>query len=218
MKHGLIITGGSINLAFAGSFLKEQGNAFDSVIAVDAGLRAVHALGLKPDAIVGDFDTIEPEILEKYKVRGDIAWEIHQPEKDETDTELAILTAIRMGCKTLTILGATGGRMDHGLGNIQLLYLCLSNGIEAYILDPQNRIYLLDKGRLFNKTVLWGKYISFLPFSWEVKGITLEGFKYPLCKKDIAVGTSLCISNELIEEEARLSFSSGILICVESHD
>lgn len=218
MKHGLIFTGGSIDLAFAGSFLAQQKASFDMVIAVDAGLRAVDALGLSPDAIVGDFDTIEPDILERYKKHGDITWEIHQPEKDETDTELAILTAVRMGCEKLTILGATGGRMDHAMGNIQLLYLCLSNGVPANILDSQNRIYLLDKGRSFSKSKLWGKYISFLPFTWEVKGITLEGFKYPLHKKDISIGTSLCISNELITEEAKLSFSSGILICVESHD
>ena len=63
-----------------------------------------------------------------------------------------------------------------------------------------------------------GKYISFLPLSGEVKKITLTGFKYPLYEKDIDLGTSLCISNELTGTEGAIDFKSGILICIESHD
>ena len=216
MSRCLIITGGSIDLAFAGSFLDYY--RYDSVIAVDAGLKAVSRLGLTPTAIVGDFDTVDDETLCSYRQQTDITWEIHKPEKDETDTELAIQTAIRMGSSEIIILGATGGRMDHGIGNIHLLYPCLKEGIRAYILDEKNRIYLTDQSLVFQKRELWGKYVSFLPLTWEVKGITLKGFKYPLYQKNITIGTSLCISNELIAEEASLTFSSGILICVESHD
>ena len=88
----------------------------------------------------------------------------------------------------------------------------------SYLLDEQNKVYLLDEGRDFFEETLWGKYVSFLPLTQEVKGITLTGFKYPLQEKDIEIGTSLCISNELAEEEARIQFREGVLICVESHD
>ena len=90
--------------------------------------------------------------------------------------------------------------------------------MEAYILDSQNRIYLIDGERTFKRNEAWGNYISFLPLTQEVRGITLTGFKYPLHEKDIEIGTSLCISNELAGEEGTITFTDGVLIVVESHD
>ena len=216
MRTCLVITGGPIDLDFAGSFLRER--SFHKIIAADAGLEAAKALGLVPDVIVGDLDTVEPEVLEEFKKVEYIVWEVHRPEKDETDTELALNRAMASGCGEIAVLGATGGRLDHMMGNVHLLYPCLQKGIFAYLLDKQNKVYLLDRGKDFFKETLWGKYISFLPLTQEVKGITLRGFRYPLTKKDIEIGTSLCISNELTEEEGRIEFDEGVLICVESHD
>ena len=106
MKRCLIITGGKLDLSFAGSFLEQE--TFDKIIAVDAGLEAVKALGLEPDMVVGDFDTVKPGILQYYRQKEHIIWDTHQPEKDETDTELALLKAQAMGCTHIVILGATG--------------------------------------------------------------------------------------------------------------
>lgn len=216
MKRCLIITGGKLDLSFAASFLEQE--KFHKIIAVDAGMEAAKALGLDPDMIVGDFDTVKPEILEYYRKQEHIVWDTHQPEKDETDTELALMKAQATGCTQVVVLGATGGRMDHMLGNLHLLFPCLQKGIDAYMLDAQNRIYLIDGERTFCRNELWGKYISFLPLTQEVKGITLTGFKYPLTDKDIEIGTSLCISNELAGEEGAITFRDGVLIVVESHD
>ena len=93
MKTGLIITGGSLDMAFAGWFL--QKNKTDCVISVDGGLERTKALGLCPHAVVGDFDTVDREILEEYRKKPGILWDVHRPEKDETDTELA---ALYSGC------------------------------------------------------------------------------------------------------------------------
>lgn len=218
MKTCLIVTGGKLDTAFARSFLEKE--KFDRVIAVDAGLEAVDALGLVPDYVVGDFDTVSGPVVERYRKLPFIVWEQHKPEKNETDTELARSRALTLGCGRIVFLGATGGRLDHMLGNLHALYACMESGIEAYLIDPQNRISLLDEGKTFYKTSQWGKYISFLPYTEEVKGITLTGFKYPLCKKDIRRGqeVGLCISNELAQDTAVLEFDEGILICVESCD
>lgn len=214
---GLIVTGGPIDLVFAQTFIMER--TFDRIIAVDRGLNAVSKLKLIPDAIVGDFDSADESVLKEFKSRTlDTTWEIHKPEKDETDTELAIITAIRLGCTKLILLGATGGRLDHFLGNLHLLYSSLKQGVEAAIVDERNWITVTEKERVFEADKIFGKYISFLPLSEEVKGITLTGFKYPLHKKDITIGTSLCISNELSGTTGKMEFDSGILICVESHD
>lgn len=216
MKRCLIITGGPIDLGFARSYLSGEG--FDRVIAVDRGLNAAWALGIVPDVIVGDFDSADPAALADFRRREHIVWEVHQPEKDDTDTELAIKRALAMGASHIVLLGATGGRLDHLLGNIHLLFPCLQRGVQASIVDPGNKLYLIDGEHHFKKKDVWGTYISFLPLTEDVRGITLRGFKYPLTDRDISIGTSLCISNELEDEEASITFREGVLVVVESRD
>lgn len=215
-KRALIISGGSLEEDFASAYLKDQN--FDMIIAVDSGLKGALDLGLSVDAAVGDFDSADPLTLAEGHEHREIHWEVHRPEKDETDTELALRKAMALGCEEIAVLGATGGRADHMMGNVQLLFQCLQKGVFAYLADPQNKIYLLDGEREYQKGQVWGKYISFLPLTERVYGITLEGFKYPLKDRDIEIGTSLCISNELSEERGRITFRDGVLICVEAHD
>lgn len=216
MKTCLIITGGKLDLDFAGPFCSQH--KFDKIIAVDGGLEAVKELGLIPDMIVGDFDTAEKPILEEFRSLPFIIWDVHEPEKNETDTELALRKAIAYGCTHITILGATGGRFDHMLANVFLLYGCLQQGVEACIIDPQNKIYLIQDGYTFRKSDQWGTYISFLPLLGQIKGITLRGFKYPLKDFDLDAASSRCISNELEEETGTITFRDGVAICVESCD
>ena len=98
MKQGLIITGGCLDMDFASSYIKSH--VFDTVIAVDAGLEKALKLGLHVDAAVGDFDTLSKNLWEEYRKHTEISWDVHKPEKDETDTELAITTAMKRGCQS----------------------------------------------------------------------------------------------------------------------
>ena len=213
MKRCLIVTGGTIDIAFAKDFLSQR--SYDYVIAADAGLEVLH---ISPNAVVGDLDTVDKKVLEEYQNQPDIEFEIHKPEKDETDTELALLTAARQGCEAVDILGALGGRMDHAIGNIQLMYQFFCQGMEVNIYDARNRLYLLGGHKVFHREKVYGKYISFLPMTETVEGLTLRGFKYPLQRRTIGLGTSLCISNELKREEGILELERGVLLCVEAHD
>ena len=222
MKSCLILTGGKLNLAFARSFLEKD--HFDKVIAVDGGLESAEALGITPDYIVGDFDTVSKEVTDRFRSLPFIVWEQHKPEKNETDTELAFRDALEAGCVLVDMLGATGGRLDHELSNIQLLAQGRKKGLRVTIYDAFNKIFLadaeLDLQVVFEREDLYGRYVSFLPVTETVKGITLTGFKYPLKEKDISIleNPSLCISNEVLEEKAVLTFRSGLLLCVESRD
>ena len=188
------------------------------MIAADAGLEVLRPLHISPNAVVGDLDTVDKMVLEEYQNQPDIEFEIHKPEKDETDTELALLTAARQGCEAVDILGALGGRMDHAIGNIQLMYQFFCQGMEVNIYDARNRLYLLGGHKVFHREEVYGKYISFLPMTETVEGLTLRGFKYPLQRRTIGLGTSLCISNELKREEGILELERGVLLCVEAHD
>lgn len=216
MKRCLIVTGGTIDIAFAKDFLSQR--SYDYVIAADAGLEVLRPLHISPNAVVGDLDTVDKKVLEEYQNQPDIEFEIHKPEKDETDTELALLTAARQGCEAVDILGALGGRMDHAIGNIQLMYQFFCQGMEVNIYDARNRRYLLGGHKVFHREEVYGKYISFLPMTETVEGLTLRGFKYPLQRRTIGLGTSLCISNELKREEGILELEKGVLLCVEAHD
>ena len=216
LKRCLIVTGGTIDIAFAKDFLSQR--SYDYVIAADAGLEVLRPLRISPNAVVGDLDTVDKKVLEEYQNQPDIEFEIHKPEKDETDTELALLTAARQGCEAVDILGALGGRMDHAIGNIQLMYQFFCQGMEVNIYDARNRLYLLGGHKVFHREKVYGKYISFLPMTETVEGLTLRGFKYPLQRRTIGLGTSLCISNELKREEGILELERGVLLCVEAHD
>ena len=101
MRRCLIITGGKLDLAFARSFLEKE--TFDKIIAVDGGLKAVKKLGLVPDYIVGDFDSVSNEIREEFRQYPFIVWEQHKPEKNETDTELARNRALTLSCDEIVM-------------------------------------------------------------------------------------------------------------------
>lgn len=222
MKHCLMISGGPLDLSFAEEFLKKRD--YDFIVAVDAGFSACMELGIHPDLLVGDFDTFGREKILAYQKDPSFLFDIHQPEKDETDTELAFRDVLKAGYTNVDVLGALGGRIDHEISNIHLLVQGRKKGLSVSLYDARNRIYILDsdmeKEYVFFKSRLYGKYVSFLPVTEKVNGITLKGFKYPLFKKNISIleNPSLCVSNEVEAEWAVMSFEEGILICVESRD
>lgn len=217
-----MISGGPLDRSFAKEFLKTR--KYEFVVAVDAGFSVCLELGIHPDLLVGDFDTFGRERILEYKRDLSLTFDIHQPEKDETDTELAFRDVLKTGYKEVDVLGALGGRIDHEISNIHLLVQGRKQGLAVNLYDSRNRIYILDSElepeHGFVKQELYGKYVSFLPLTETVKGITLTGFKYPLLKKNISIleNPSLCVSNEVEEEQAVIHFEEGILICVESRD
>ena len=213
----LIITGGAISAEFAAQYLKNQ--EFHSVLAVDSGLVTAHKLGIPINYIVGDFDSVPKELIESYrKDKASVNIREYNPEKDATDTHLAIDLSLELGADEIVILGATGTRIDHMLANIHLLYLPLNKNIKASIIDEHNKIYLINQNTVIYKDKLHGPYISIQSFTERVTGITLRGFKYPLTDHTMYLGDSLGVSNELAEEQADIILDEGILIVIEAKD
>lgn len=219
-KRILIITGGYLSIDFAREYIDNHN--FDTIIAVDSGLAYAEKLNVNLSYLVGDFDSVPKEVLDKYyqmaEIDGYPIIKKFNPEKDLTDTQIAIELAISLDAEELTILGATGTRIDHLLANIQLLSITQKKNISAFIIDEHNKIYLLDHSTTIMKENLFGPFISLLPYTEVVKEVTLRGFKYPLQNRDIHIGTSLGISNEVTAEQAEIIFQSGILIVTESKD
>ena len=225
----LIITGGRIDNEFAFSYIND--NSFDKIIAVDGGLAFADKVskldsGFGLTDIVGDFDTIDSDIIQRYKDMQDGPM-IHEyiPEKDYTDTDIALRLAIDM-CQNhgkindseIVILGATGTRLDHVLANITMLLMPFEAGIKASIIDANNRIQLISESTCILAKEQFGKYVSFIPLTPTISGVTLEGFKYPLTDKAIRLGSNLCISNEIAADEAWVEIKDGIAVMFETKD
>lgn len=232
-RHVLIVSGGTLEGEFAGEVLeafcrrRETDDAF-FLIAVDRGLEFLYGYescergrtrgGILPDMIVGDFDSIQPEVIDYYKRQTHIPIREFHPVKDASDTEIAVRYAVELGCEELQILGATGTRLDHVMANIQTLAIPAARGIRAEIVDSHNRIRLLTGETHLRREASCGKYFSLFPLGGEVRGLSVAGAKYPLSDHTLLPYDSLCVSNEIEGEEAVITFGSGMVILMETRD
>lgn len=210
----ILVCGGTVSAELLKSVSEQYKDAV--VYAVDGGLVTVDEAGMMPDYLVGDFDTAEASLVARYESK--CVTLRHIPEKDATDTELAVDDAIDRGAEKIVLLGATGSRMDHTLANIHMLYRILNRGREAWIINDNNRISLHNRPFSKRKEDLFGNYVSFLPFFGEVTDLVLKGVKYPLSGKNLTAGISLGISNEGTEEQMEVSFRTGYLLMIEARD
>lgn len=212
----LIVSGGNTDYEQAVGLIKNSG--YEIIVAVDSGLNFMKKADITPDVVVGDFDSVDHEVLEYFRKNEFIDFHVLEPEKDDTDTEYAIRFAIDQGASSITIIGATGTRLDHVLGNISLLGIGLENDVCIEMIDTNNRIRVFDKSFSIKKDEQFGKYISLIPLMGEVKGVTLKGMKYSLDNYDMKGFNSLGISNEIEADEAFFEIAEGILVVVESRD
>lgn len=171
-----------------------------------------------PNHVVGDFDSVDAEILKFYQNKSQVIFHKYNPEKDNTDTDIALQLAIQLNSSDVTIIGALGKRMDHALSNIHILNYALEAKIPCQIVDTYNKIYLVKNNITLYKNKIYGKYISLIPLTSTVEGLTLTGFKYLLNNDSLAIGKSLGVSNEIVEDVARIELKEGILIVIESRD
>lgn len=212
----LIITGGDINKDFALSYISDL--KLDIIIGVDAGAEFLYSNQITPTHVVGDFDTASKKVMDYYLANPSVEVSIHKPEKDATDTQLAIELAVELNSDEIIIMGGIGSRMDHTLSNIHNLHIPAEKGIKCCIINEKNRIFLLKDSTKVYKKKQFGTYFSLLPLSTTVEGITLRGFKYPLEKYTMEKHSSIGISNELIHEVGSIEFTKGILLLIESKD
>lgn len=213
-RVGIIISGGAIDRDFALQQL-EQLNP-EIIIGVDKGLAFLHEEQIMPTHIVGDFDSVEPEIIEFYKEHTQVPIRQFDPVKDATDTEIAVRLAIELGVKELWVLGATGSRLDHVWGNVQTLAVAHEAGVKAYILDACNRISLIERETCLLKKDAFGKYFSVFPLGGSVEGFSVQGAKYPLENHTLSPYDSLCVSNEIEADEVKIAFPKGLVVLMET--
>ncbi len=218
MKSCVIISGGRLDIQFASDFIEKEKP--EILITADKGLVFCEETGIVPTQIVGDFDTLGEVLLPKYKGIG-VPVRKYNPVKDYTDTEIAVRLAVELGAEKITILGASeGNRLDHLFGNVMTMMFPQQAGVDCFMVDAHNRVRILTKPIEIQKEEQYGKYISLVPLTTDVHGVTLTGFKYPLWdyRFNVQISGSLGISNELVEEVGKIDFRSGILLMLECRD
>lgn len=192
------------NLNFYKDFIK---NLPGDIFCADGGFNHCYALGLVPLEIWGDFDSIDSSLLSSTRDKN-IKTVLFNKEKDFTDGELLLDYIGQKGYSKVFIIGGLGGRLSHTLTNLSLV----TKYKNIIFLSEKETIFLINKTHNFSNLI--ETTISFVAFSSTVENLTLRGFKYPLNNFKLTLGTSICMSNIILEKEASVSYSSGYLICI----
>jgi thiamine pyrophosphokinase len=187
-KRVLIFAGGNITPDFK-SYIQED----DYIIGADYGAYFLVQAGLVPDVALGDFDSVSSEELEKIRQVCPNVQVVDAFDKDLTDAELAFDMALNRQPDQILMFGVLGSRLDHSLSNIQMMLRALQHQIASFICDEHNFITLTGSMTVVERQNF--HYVSLLPLTPEVTGITLDGFLYPLDNASIRMGQSLGISN-----------------------
>lgn len=218
-KKAIVVSGGELDEELTVSILARQEDR--CVIGVDKGMEFLYQHQFMPDYIVGDFDSVREEVRDYYKNEAHVPVREYNPVKDASDTEMAIRLAMTLGSKDITILGATGGRIDHLWANVQSLMIPFKAGIEAKIVDRQNMITIIGGGEThIRKSEAFGPYFSVFPLGEEIFGFNISGAKYPLKNHILRPYDSLCVSNQIADDsdEVVISFAMGHVILMETRD
>jgi thiamine pyrophosphokinase len=191
------------------------------VVAADGGARSARTAGLTLDLVVGDGDSLGRDGLAALAAAG-VPIERSPTDKDESDTELAVLAALARGAGDLTIVGAFGGRLDHALANIWLLAHPAIGDRPAQLLDDRTRVRLIRAPRPDGTAAQLdlngrpGDLVTLLPLGGDVTGITTDGLRYPLRDEPLVLGPARGLSNVRERADATVQVGRGRLLAVES--
>jgi thiamine pyrophosphokinase len=212
-QKALIFANGDIDDgAMVRRALAEAGAAL--LIAADGGARVAAHYGISPGVIIGDMDSVAPEMLEQLAANGAQVLR-HPPAKDETDLELALLYAVGQGATWIRVIGAVGGRLDQTLSNVYLLALPALRGVDVRLVADDEETSLLFPGTLIIDGAA-GDTLSLLPISGAARGVMTEGLLYPLAGEALYFGPARGVSNVMTSGQAQVHLGDGALVIVHT--
>ena len=204
MSRCIIVGGADINIY---SYIKSLINSDDFFIFCDSGLKHMEKLEIKPDLIVGDFDSCENPQL-------DIETIVLPCEKDDTDTYFAIKEAIKRGFDDFMLIGVVGQRLDHTLGNVSILLYLESFSKKGVIVDDYSTMLIVSKEPQYIDDSY--SYFSLLNITGVAKSVYIENAKYPLQNAKIDCEYQYAISNEVIKgKTAKVWVNNGKLLLIK---
>jgi thiamine pyrophosphokinase len=205
----IVVAGGDAALEDAA-----QLTGTDLVIAADSGAAWLDAVGRQPDLVIGDMDSIPPDLLKRLAAQG-VTIEPHPPDKEASDAELAVARAVAMGASEIVILGGFGGqRLDHELANLLLLAEGWSGAELRLVRGATSARAIQGRGRLELEGAA-GDLVTLLPLAGDARGVRTHGLRYPLEGEALHLGRSRGLSNLITEAPASVSLDGGILLVIE---
>lgn len=208
VKRAVIFANGELADAAAA---KAEVRPGDLLAAADGGMNHMARLGLKPDLLVGDLDSIEPALLFDLQSQG-VRILRHPAEKDETDLELTLVTLASEGYRQMRLVGTLGGRLDHTLGNLFLLLLPELVNCDVRLVDGLQEVFLIRREGVVEGQP--GDTVSLLPLLGPATGVATEGLYYPLKEETLKPERTRGISNLMLGQQARIRLSTGCLLCI----
>ena len=185
------------------------------VIAADSGAAWLDAVGRQPDLVIGDMDSIPPDLLERLTARG-VAIEMHSPDKEVSDAELAVVRAVEMGANEVVILGGFGGqRLDHELANVLLLTEGW-NGAELRLVRGATSARAIEGGGQLKLEGANGDLVTLLPLAGDATGVRTRGLRFHLDGETLHLGRSRGLSNLIEAAPASVSLEEGTLLIIET--
>ncbi|HEC33800.1 MAG TPA: thiamine diphosphokinase [Chloroflexi bacterium] len=183
----------------------------DLIVAADGGAAYARAVGVTPHVVIGDMDSLEPDLRAELKAAG-TRFLIHPPAKDETDLELALLYAVEQGAQEILVLAALGERLDQTVANFLLLSHPALAGVRVRIVEQEQTILLIRDEAVIEGHP--GDTVSLIPLGGDARGVTAAGLRWPLHGETLRFGPARGISNVLLGREARVHVQEGTLLCV----
>ena len=207
-----ILTGGTLGDV---SRVSARLPRMDYVICADDGLSHAEILGLTPDRVVGDFDSVDPGLLARYR-KSPAVFQEYPSRKDETDTQIAVDSLVAMGACEIWVVAGAGTRLDHSYANLMLLFRIAEKGAKACLINQYNLIMpVLDAIEIQGEP---GQVVSFLPFGGEAVVETAAGLSYPLDGLRMSMTEPVGISNVMTEKKAHVRLKKGRLLCMMAWD
>lgn len=211
--RAIVLANGELNL---GPCVTEAiADASDAVIvAADGGARHAAALGLTPDVVIGDMDSLNAADAERFQLHGTVLERFPQ-EKDETDLELALLYVVGRGAGWVKVIGALGGRMDQMLANVLLLTLPALKGQDIRFVAGAQTAWLMQAGE-HRLQAAAGDTLSLIPLGGSATGVETSGLAYPLRNETLEFGPARGISNVVVDSNLLIRIESGLLLAVHT--
>lgn len=211
MKALLILNGEKVNITTMLK-LKEE---CDFILSADGATDYCTELGIVPDLVIGDLDSISLKTLDILRAKK-VPINIFPVKKDKTDSQLSIEYLMDMGATEITIVGAVGSRIDHSLANILMLKTIKDRGLKGKIVDNNNTIFLIDDELALDR--LKGYFVSIIPIHLKGAVVSLKGFEYNLFKVKIDFASTHGISNFIIENKGYIKIHEGECLVIVAKD
>ena len=185
----------------------------DLLIAADGGAQHYLDLGLRPATVIGDMDSIPPQLINDLKAQG-AQLIVYPQDKDQTDLELALSYAVEQGVQEVLLFGLLGGRLDLSLANLTLLARDDWQNVSLVVSDEPDTAFLMRDHDAISLRGNPGDIVSLVPLTDQVTEVSTTGLRWPLESAVLALGNTISVSNEMLSESARIRIGAGKLLLV----